>query len=118
LLQNTYQLFLDGKEELYAGIWTQILNNIAREQEALAKWKALTQTPRLDEPIQLEVRTSMSGIQVTTDKEANIPLLQDGLVQSKWKGVVYPQKKGWNELKVSNDSIAHYSYYVFDGEST
>ncbi len=115
LLQNTYQLFLDGKEELYAGIWTQILNNIAREQEALAKWKALTQTPRLDEPFQFEVRTSMSGIQVTTDKEANIPLLQDGLVQSKWKGVVYPQKKGWNELKVSNDSVAHYSYYVFDG---
>ncbi|MHA7831736.1 MAG: hypothetical protein ACX93O_11600 [Flagellimonas sp.] len=115
LLQNTYQLFLDGKEELYAGIWTQILNNIAREQEALAKWKALTQTPRLDEPFQFEVRTSMNGIRVTTDKEANIPLLQDGLVQSKWKGVVYPRKKGWNELKVSKDSIAHYSYYVFDG---
>lgn len=115
LLQNTYQLVLDGKEELYARVWTQILDNIARKQETLVEWKAHTQTPRIDEPFQFELRTSLKDIEVSTEEGANIPLLQDGLVPNKWTGIVYPRKSGWKELQVSNDSIPHYSYYVFDG---
>jgi len=115
LLQNTYQLILDGKEELYARIWTQILDDIAREQETAVEWKALTHSPRIDEPFEFELQTALSNIEVKTDEETSVTLLQDALVNSKWKGVVYPRKLGWNELQVSNDSIPHYSYYVFDG---
>lgn len=114
VLQNTYQLVLDGKEELYARIWTQILDEIVREQHTVVEWKAVTQTPRLDEPFEFELRTSLNSFEVKTDEGAYIPLLQDGLVSNKWTGIAYPRKRGWNQLEVSKDTIAHYSYYVFD----
>ncbi len=116
LLQNTYQLVLDGKEELYARIWTRILDNIAREQETLVEWKAFTQTPRIDEPFEFELRTSLNDIEVTTEARSNIPILQDGLFSSKWTGVVHPRKSGWNRLQVSNDSISPFLYFVFGND--
>lgn len=114
VLQNTYQLVLDGSDGLYANIWSQILNSIVRGQDRVVEWKAVTQIPRPDQPFEFELRTSLNNLEVKTGEGANIPLLQDGLVSNKWTGAVYPLKAGWNKLEISKDTIAHYSYYVFD----
>ncbi len=114
VLQKTYQLVLDGSDGLYANIWSQILNTIVRGQDRVVEWKAVTQIPRSDQPFEFGLRTSLNTLEVKTDGGVNIPLLQDGLVYSKWTGTVYPRKTGWNQLEVSNDSIASFSYYVFD----
>ncbi|MBA4743682.1 MAG: hypothetical protein H2058_00355 [Muricauda sp.] len=114
VLQNTYQLVLDSSDGLYANIWSQILNSIVRGQDRVVEWKAVTQIPRLDQPFEFELRTSLNDLEVKAGEGANIPLLQDGLVSNKWTGVVYPRKTGWNQLQASNDSIASFSYYVFN----
>ncbi|AEM71888.1 hypothetical protein Murru_2864 [Allomuricauda ruestringensis DSM 13258] len=114
VLQNTYQLVLDGSDRLYASIWSQILNTIVREQDRVVEWKAVTQIPRSDQPFEFELRTSLNNLEVKTDGGANIPLLQDGLVSSKWTGIVYPRTTGWSKLEVSNDSTPQFTYYVFD----
>jgi len=114
VLQNTYQWILDGSEALYANIWTQILKSITKEQKQKIAWKAITETPRINEPFEFEVRTSMNGIEVATDEGAHIPLIQNSLVPSKWKGVKYPRKSGWNTIEVSNDTVSKFSYFVFD----
>ena len=116
LLQNTYQLILDGKEALYAQIWTQILNNIAKEQESMLKWTAITQIPRRDEPFQFEVQTPLTDFQVQVNDDEIIPLLEDVLVPNKFTGVVYPKKTGWNQLRVFSDSILPLSYFVYEDE--
>jgi len=114
VLQNTYQWILDGSEALYANIWTQILKNITKEQEEVIAWNAVTKTPRINQPFEFEVRTSINGTEVTTDEGAHIPLIQNSLVPSKWRGVQYPRKSGWNTIKVSNDTVSKFSYFVFD----
>lgn len=114
VLQNTYRLVLDGSESLYANIWTQILKGITKEQEKVIDWKAITETPRIDEPLEFELRTSMNGIEVATDEGVHIPLIQNSLVPSKWRGVRYPRKSGWNTIEVSNDTVSKFSYFIFD----
>lgn len=114
VLQNTYQWILDGSESLYANIWTQILKSIIKEQEKVIAWKSITEIPRINEPYEFEVRTSMNGIEVTTDEGVKIPLIQNSLVPNKWRGVKYPRKSGWNSIEVSNDTVSKFSYFVFD----
>ncbi|MBR9855284.1 MAG: hypothetical protein GYB37_12025 [Algicola sp.] len=114
LLQNTYQLILEGEAELYADIWTQIVNNMAREEQKEVKWTSLNTIPRIDQPFDFELRTSIKNVAVSSTEGANIPLLQDVLVPSKWTSTHYPRYHGWNELKISNDSLDSYTYFVFD----
>lgn len=114
LLQNTYQLLLDGQEALYTRIWTKILNNITREQETVLEWKPLTQIPRLDEPFEFELQTLLTDVEIITEEGARIPLLQDILIPSKFTGTVYPRKTGWNQLQIANDSISPWLYFVYD----
>ena len=114
MLQNSYQLILDGNQEVYAKLWTQILNAIARRKEQSGAWEGLTQIPRIDQAFQFRLRTPVSNPKVMSDR-AVIPLLQDVLVPTHWEGVIYPSEPGWNQLEDSLDSIADFSYYVFDG---
>ncbi|MCK0159265.1 hypothetical protein [Allomuricauda sp. F6463D] len=114
LLRNTYQLVLEGDTDLYANIWTSILNKVVRDFDALADWKALTTTSRVGEPFKFELRTSLNDFEIHTEEEHNIYMLQDILLSNKWTGTQYPRKTGWNQLTVSNDTLSKYSYYVFD----
>nr|WP_297789482.1 hypothetical protein [uncultured Allomuricauda sp.] len=113
LLQNTYQLILDGNEALYGHIWTQILNGITKEKESIVEWESVTQNPRPDQPFEFELRTSLNDLAITTSEGAHIPLLQDDLMPNKWMGTQYPRNTGWNQLKLSNDSIVSFSYFVY-----
>ena len=114
VLQNTYQMVLDGKDEVYANIWTQILNGMAKSDATKMTFEALTAIPRVDEPYEFEWRSLEENPQLVNESSAPIPLLQDLTVPTKWHGSQYPQKPGWNQFKVANDSTITFSYYVLD----
>lgn len=116
LLQNTYQLILDGNEALYARIWTQVLNSIAKEKVKEVEWKGITEIPRPNQPFLFELHTALDDIGAITAEGANIPLIQNSLMPTKWTGKQYPRKTGWNQLRTSEDSIAPFSYFVFDND--
>ena len=106
-----------GLSALYAYLWTQILNGIAKGRESLVDWNAMTQVPRVDEPFEFVLRTSLNDVEVITDDGVRIPLLQNSVVPTQWNGIHYPRKTGWNQLRAFNDSLAPFSYYVFgDGQ--
>lgn len=113
LLQNTYQLILDGKEALYARIWTLVLNSIAKEKVKEVEWKGDTAIPRPNQPFEFELRTALGDMDVITAEGANIPLIQNSVLSTKWTGRLYPKKTGWNQLRTSQDSIAPFSYFVY-----
>lgn len=114
ILQNTYQLVLEGSEGLYATIWTHILNHVAKEQGKKVAWEAVTQIPRPNHPFEFGIRTSSTNLEVMSDDGTHIPLMQDILVPTKWTGIRYPRKPGWNILGVAKDTVPHFSYFVFD----
>lgn len=119
LLQNTYQLVLDGKPESYAAIWTEILDALVPKLEKSASWEIETEIPRVDEPTSFWVQANKSPLEVETETNSKIPLLQDVIIPSRWKGTQYPKREGWNQLQISADSTSKFSYYVFgDNERT
>ncbi|WP_421824421.1 hypothetical protein [Flagellimonas oceanensis] len=116
LLQNTYQLVLDGDEALYARIWTQVLNSIAKEKDKEVEWEGITAIPRPNQPFEFELRTMLGDMDIISADGANIPLIQNSVMPTKWTGKQYPRKTGWNQLRTSQDSIAPFSYFVFDDD--
>ncbi|WP_108425817.1 hypothetical protein [Flagellimonas amoyensis] len=114
ILQDTYHLILNGNQDLYAKLWTQLLNELVRQQEVETEWQALTDIPRKDQPFEFQLRTHLESPQVETDQGAGIPLLQDYSVSTLWNGTRYPRNVGWNHLELSRDSLSRFSYYVFD----
>ena len=114
VLQNTYQLVLEGDDEIYASIWTQILNGIAKPQESEMAFEALIPIPKVDEPFLFEIRTLEENPQLENSDGSPIALLQDASLPSKWSGTQYPRKIGWNQVRSGKDSTVVFSYYVFD----
>ena len=90
------------------------MDHIAKEQEKTAEWEAVTQIPRPDHPFEFGVRTSSTHLEVISGDGTNIPLIQDILVPTRWTGIRYPRKPGWNILEVAKDTASRFSYFVFD----
>ena len=111
---NTYQLVLEGKQDIYTSFWTDVLDEVSKKLPINATWEAISEFPKVDVPFDFNLRTSIQKPEVSNQNESQIALLQDKYVPSKWKGIEYPKNKGWNELKIENDSMANFFYYVFD----
>ncbi|WP_424000980.1 hypothetical protein [Maribacter sp. IgM3_T14_3] len=112
-LLNSYQLLLNGKSEVYHGVWTAILDKIAKKKGQAVSWESNTKTPRIDEPFNCEVRTNLEEFGIINEDSISVSLVQNALLPSHYSGTVYPKKTGWNTLQVENDST-DISYYVFE----
>lgn len=114
VLQDTYHVILDGNQELYAKLWTHLLNGVVRDQKVETQWQALTKIPRPDQPFDFQVHTALENPIVETDQGTDIPLLQDFSVSMLWNGTRHPRRAGWNHFQLSSDSLSRFAYYVFD----
>ena len=111
---NTYQLLLDGKQDVYTGFWTDMLDEISKKQQIGTAWEAMSEFPIVDVPFEFNLRTEIPKPEVSNQNGSQIALLQDVFVPAKWQGIEYPINEGWNELKIKNDTTADFFYYVFD----
>ena len=114
LIRDSYQWVLRGKGDLYAELWTQILDATVPGKGAWAHWEALTPLPRVDAPFVFQVRTPKERPLASTGEGAMIPLGQDYWSPTLWQGRLYPKKAGWNALELTGDSLSSYYLYVFD----
>ncbi|TDT40508.1 hypothetical protein CLV90_3357 [Maribacter spongiicola] len=112
-LLNSYQFLLNGKTEVYHGVWTTILDKIAKKKGQVVSWQSNTKFPRIDEPFQFEIRTNLEEFSIINEDSISVSLVQSVLLPSHYSGTVYPKKTGWNSIQVENDSTS-FSYYVFE----
>ena len=115
-LLNSYQLLLQGKDQAYKSIWTQILDKIVQRKEQAVAWQSQTELPKVGEPFSFVLRAGLEDFQIINTEEKRIPLLQDASVSFKYSGTIYPKKAGWNTLEVEGDSTTQFSYYVYDAD--
>ncbi len=113
VIQNTYQLVLDGHSFAYKEYWTELINKLSKKDNPLVFWEATNQLAFIDEPFHFEIRTSQNNPVVTKDGNI-IPLRRDVDILNKWTGITYPREKGWNQLSLKADSTAVYQYFVTD----
>jgi len=113
-LNGTYELLLNGNEEIYRHIWKTTLQNIGKgfNPEAEVKTSSFLNYP--DEPIKIALRTRIDTPRLFLNDSIRIPLRQDYLNQQLWKSIFYPRTNGWHSLALNQDSTQIHHVYVSD----
>ncbi|TVZ27628.1 hypothetical protein JM83_2678 [Gillisia sp. Hel_I_86] len=112
VLENTYELLLDGHSLVYQRLWTKHINTLSKRTIPLAEWSSDSKTGIPDEPFQFSIRTLEPEPRVLNNEGAVIPLAQDIDIPSLWTGTTYPKITGWQQLKMQQDTAQVFDYYV------
>ena len=94
--QNTYQLLLNGHQEVYQDIWSKIVENTSKKKIKTVEWAKNSLFSFENEPMHFKVRTQVEKPKISTDEEMHIPLQRNLDIASIWNGKTYP-KKSWLE---------------------
>jgi hypothetical protein len=114
VLQNTYELILEGKEQAYQSFWSNTISAISKRKALEPQWKQGEMLVYQDAPFHFEVNTSRENPLVKTTEGVSIPLARDIDLKELWRGTTFPRKPGWNQLAMSDDSTAVFNFYVLD----
>lgn len=109
---DTWELILDGKNEVYRELWTQIFENISKKESKIAEWEQEPVTAYKNEPFDFRLSTEMAEPKVQSGTGSGIPLMQDVNFPSLWKGRTWPRETGWNNLRL--DTLSTYEFYIND----
>lgn len=114
VLEKSYQLLLDGKNEVYNKLWTQLLNPISKPKLNSTEWFSTEQPIYVDEPLNFNLHTSELEPTVKSENGDNIALSQKFSIPEQWEGRIYPGATGWQQLRLLNDTTHVFSYFVLD----
>ncbi len=114
LLNNTYQLVLEGKSDAYRTIWTSIISNTAKARETSGTFETLKPFSFDRAPITFALRTNILKPTVTADGDYTIPLRKNTLLEDAWEGKIYPKNQGWHALRMQSDTSVSLPYFVMD----
>jgi hypothetical protein len=108
LLRETYQLSLQGKSELYASLWTPLLEKVAREHDTDFRISITSGFPVFaNEPQDISVLSS-GGTPKTFYDSLELPLTEDIRVDDWWHGRLWADGNRWHRL--STDSARLYFF--------
>lgn len=114
LLQNTYQLLLNGQKETYEQFWSEIISGLAKRNYVQTEWINHSGLAYQDQPLHVIIRTSIDDPVVLNSEGVEIPIQQDVHIESKWYATTFPTKTGWNQMQIKNDTLSKYDYYAMD----
>ena len=119
VLENSYQMVLDGKQGVYRRLWTDIVESLGKEEVSETMWSSNGLWAHVDEPFVFEVRSrkfeaQSSKLEVRSGDGVGISLKQDYDVPTLWTGTVYPKNMGWKRQEVVGDSSSVFHYFVVD----
>ena len=114
VFKNTYQLLLKGNKPVYREIWTDIFKEIAKPSWESVNWQLVTDIGLVNVPVDIRIKTALARPALTDNLEHHIALLQHADISDEYVARIYPEKEGWNHLKLSaDDSILDFKFYVF-----
>ena len=117
ILQNSYELVLNGHSDVYQDIWSNILGDLSRKNVLNTEWNTNSLFAFEKEPMEFDIRTRLGQPTIQTDEHAIIPMIQDVDISSLWRGKIVPNGVGWKRLELQQDSISKLDYYVADTDS-
>tara|TARA_R110000765_G_scaffold251459_2_gene352890 strand:+ start:4362 stop:6116 length:1755 start_codon:yes stop_codon:yes gene_type:complete len=113
-LLGSYQMLLNGSDQIYKSIWTNILDEIAKPKIVPVEWNANTKIPKVDEPFDFSLYTNLQEFAVIDEDSVRTPMLQKLMVSTHFTGTIYPKKTGWQHLSIDGDSTSQFSFFVYD----
>ncbi len=112
VLENTFELLLDGKEVQYEKLWTEIIEKLSKKISITSEFEADQLVILKDEPFNFKLRTNEQKPRVISSEGTIIPLKQDVNISNLYFGAIYPRDKGWQTLSMIKDSTITLKYYV------
>ena len=116
LLENTWELQLEGKQEAYQYIWSQLVEQLSKRTSESVSWQSKNQLAFKDEPFAFQTRTSLEDPRVLDQNKRLIPLKQKLNIPEVWTGKTYPKETGWQSLGMEQDSTLTFDYFVHNPE--
>ena len=113
-LLGSYQMLLNGSDQIYKSIWTNILDEIAKPKIVPVEWNANTKIPKVDEPFDFSLYINLQEFAVIDEDSVRTPMLQKLMVSTHFTGTIYPKKTGWQHLSIDGDSTSQFSFFVYD----
>ena len=118
LIEESYQMLLEGKPRLYAAYWSHILKQLAKKQNPKNSWQVNTSIPLSQEKCLVTLNTDQPkpiGEVIGRSNTTEFYLQNKLHFPQKWTGSFWPQKSGWHQLAVKGDTTApEASFYVYD----
>lgn len=114
VLQNTYELILEGKDQEYQSIWSNAISSIAKRKSLETHWKQSEMMVYQDAPFHFEITANQENPLVKSTEGFSIPLARDIDLKEVWRGTTFPRKQGWNGLMLNQDSTEVFNFYVLD----
>lgn len=115
LLQQTYQLALQGDSLTYSSLWSPLIGEIARKKSEALQVNFETSFPiTANTPVSFQVFTGEISPVISYNNE-NIPLAENFWIDNVWHGKIWPDKPGWHSLTSNGVTIAE--FYVSEPEA-
>lgn len=115
LLNHTFRYALTGEHELYAELWTPLLQAVARKEIKPYDLTFTTPFPYYpDEPIEFTIIGGTEKPVVKTGS-VEIPVVEDPLIKNIWYGKIWAGQAGWNTVQIDQDS-SRYDFFVSQPE--
>lgn len=116
LVEESYQMLLDGKPKYYAAYWSHILNKLAKKQRPASFWQVNTLFPMVNNACELTLNTGLIkpiGELINKSGVSEFYLQNQFGFPQKWNGLVWAHRAGWHQLVVKGDTTSRTPLYIF-----
>lgn len=114
ILKNTYQLILNGQDEIYKEVWTSLIEKLIKGKESTGEIKTSGKLIYQDRPFEFSVTTQEKNPIIMHSEGFQVPVIKDVSISNKWHGISYPRNTGWNKVYSDSDSTLFMNYFVLD----
>ncbi len=114
VLENTYELLLQGEQEIYQDFWSKIMNSIGKRAVPIVDWSDNMLLAFKDKPFDFKLRTAENKPSIRAHEGYAIPIQEEVTINGLWKGITYPRNVGWQKLYMQEDTTSVFTYYSAD----
>ncbi|MDX5480551.1 MAG: hypothetical protein LPK07_02605, partial [Hymenobacteraceae bacterium] len=129
LVPQTFPWQLEGKQDIYASYWANLLSEIAREEVQEKFWQVEEpQVPQPDKPVTLAYTAYTAGnasaapaasvTSLADSSNVNLPLAQNPVQPEQFRGTFWPRQSGWHQVQTTEDAPPYYFFVQTPGDWT
>lgn len=108
--QNSYELILNGYQELYASLWFDILQQIRKRSENEFQIDFEEDFPMLMSPLKVNFRSATANDYEIKAGEVKLAMKQDTQLPNRWTGKYWATREGWHVLSVDSSQYRNHRY--------
>ena len=108
--QHSYELILNGYQELYASLWYDILQQTRKRSEKEFELDFEEDFPIVLSPLKVKFRAATKEDYDIKANDVKLAMKQDLQLPNRWIGKYWATREGWHLLSVDSSRFGNYRY--------